>query len=161
MVRNLIISMLLVLATSMACAADDLVSQTIMDAVHLHQRVDAANNLMRVTVYYLGDSLGCSNVAVETSVRRGREHYRVCNGVIEQREVVAPAAPSDDVNYRRTVVTVGRQALLMGSAAGRFEGYVILARRVGLPIHDKCGIVDITVIYGDMLVDNGQPRVCP
>ncbi|MGB9619649.1 MAG: hypothetical protein ACPL7K_04475 [Armatimonadota bacterium] len=149
------------LAVNSAYAVDNLVSQAIMDAVQLHQRADAANNLRRVTAYYLGDSGGCSNVAVEGSDRRGREHYRVCDGVIEQRQDVEPSAPTDDPNYRRTVVAVGRQALLTGAARGRFEGYIIEARRVGWPGRDGCSTVDVTVTYGDLMVDNGQPRVCP
>ncbi|WP_126448313.1 hypothetical protein [Sulfuricystis multivorans] len=144
-----------------AYAIDNLVSQAIMDAVQFHQRAYAANNLRRVTAYYLGDSGGCGNVAVESSDKRSREHYRVCDGVIEQRQDVEPSAPTDDPNYRRTVVAVGRQALLAGAAIGRFEGYVIEARRVGWSGRDGCGTVDVTVTYGDLMVDNGQPRVCP
>lgn len=144
-----------------ASAADNLTTQAIMDAVQTRQKAVASNNLRTVMAYFAGESGGCANVAVETSAKRGRDNYRVCGNEIIETADVAPAAPSEDPNYRRTVVAIGKQALLNGIARGRFEGYVIEGRRVGWPANDGCGIVDVTVMYNGSLVDNAQPRVCP
>lgn len=144
-----------------ACALDDLTAQAIRDAAQFQQKVGVANNLRRITAYYLGESGGCSNISVETSERRGRMAYRVCGNAIQERSEVEPAAPNGDPNYRSIVVTTGRQALLNGSAVGRFEDYLVQARRAGWPDRNGCGIVEINVTFDGLLVDSAQPQVCP
>lgn len=143
-------------------AIDDLTTSAILDSITQRQKVMVANNLRSITAYYLGEYGGCSNVSVEQSNHRsGRDYFRVCDGHIEEIQAVAPRAPAEDPNYRRVVVTVGRQALLMGGASGRFDGYLVEAKRVGWPANNGCGTVDITVSHEGALVDNAQPRVCP
>lgn len=159
--QPILTTVLLGLSANAAFGADNLTNQAILDAVQTRQKVVVSNNLRTVVAYFLGESGGCANVAVETSIKRGRDSYRVCGNEIIETADVAPAAPSDDPNYRRTVVAIGKQALLNEIARGRFEGYLIEGRRVGWPANDGCGIVDVTVTYNGSLVDNAQPRVCP
>ncbi|MDP1573102.1 MAG: hypothetical protein Q8M09_08255 [Pseudomonadota bacterium] len=143
-------------------AIDDLTTRAILDSITQRQKVMVANNLRSITAYYLGEHGGCSNVSVEQSNRRrGRDHFRVCDGRVEEVQTVAPSVPNEDPNYRHVVVMVGRQALLMGVATGRFDGYLVEAKRVGWPANNGCGTVDITVSHEGALVDNAQPRVCP
>jgi hypothetical protein len=146
-----------------AHAADNLIAQAIMDAIETRHRAEAANNLRHVTAIYLGSSSGCSFVAVKVPPKPSHDHYRVCDGVIEERRVVPPAPPNHDPTYRKMAVEIGRQALLMGSARSRFDGYLIEARRVGWPDSQGCGLVDVVVSYDGLLVDSlRQPaRVCP
>lgn len=144
-----------------AFAVDSLTGQAIRDAVQFRQKAEVANNLRRITAYYLGESGGCANVAVETSERRGRTAYSVCGDAIEERGAMEPAPPNDDPNYRRTVVATGKRALMEGSAIGRFEGYLVQARRTGWPDGNGCGIIEIIVTFDGLLVDSAQPRVCP
>jgi hypothetical protein len=144
-----------------AIAVDDMIEQAIRDAVSFRQKVEVGNNLRRITAYYLGESAGCSNISIETNERLGRTSYRVCGNVIQERSEVEPAAPNSDPAYRRVVVMTGRQALLSGAAVGRFEGYLVQARRVGWPDGNGCGIVEVNVNFDGLLVDTAQSRVCP
>jgi hypothetical protein len=148
-------------AAAQSAPLDDLTRSAIMDAAWSQQRVFASNNLRSITAYHIGASDGCHNVSVQADGRRGLEHYRVCDGQIEPRAEVAPAPPNSDMSYRRAVVFAGRQALSNGSARGRYEGYTIEARRAGLPDSRGCSIIEINVSFDGMLVDHGEPRVCP
>lgn len=115
----------------------------------------ASNWLLRGI--YIGRQGSCDAVNVR-NVTLGRSvDYLVCGEQVNRSSGVAPTFPATG---SVVLMSTARTARVNGQAGQIWEGYNIQARTIGPVRTDGCAMVQTTISYDGMLVDQTQEKIC-
>ena len=122
----------------------------------------------RVRGVHLGPGpSGCERVALVQlePARSSRDlrstNYEVCPNRVSavRADELAPSYP-DSNDALLTLEQTRRAALLYGSQRSAYQGYTIVARRLGVPSAQPCRPIETMIVFDDMLVYHSLKDIC-
>lgn len=99
----------------------------------------------------------CNVVNMQNLTLKHATDYLVCGDRVTRAQGVAPSFPAEG---KLTRMSVARLAWTNGQAKQTWGGYDIQGRTLGPMRADGCAVVQTTVTYQGMLVDQTQEKIC-